>query len=408
VIGGKLPRVAAYTWRLHWPSALLVGGGMGVISLAPFVFKRSLGADERWIPALIAIWQAPWILTPLVTGWLARVHPQRVWYGIALAASIPLICVAFVDVEAVVGGKPGAGVGTAWLFVLLFSLYHLTSVFYIPHRGALMRTNYPVEVRGRFFGIREILSTVALIVVARTAQHFLDSDPRSLRVLFPFAGVCLALAYSLKARIRWRGQGRDRSPVERRGKLRDALANKPFLTYELGFMLYGFGFLMSFPLLVLFMEDELQLNYNEYTLATSVAMPVTQILAMFFWGRLADRIGTIRMTSIAFFLLVCFLILVPFVSGLASLILAFVLFGAAMSGVFIGWSIGPLHFAPEGHGHLYVAVHFSAVGIRSVIAPFLGYAVKEALDSYRAGFWSAAVFMLAGAITIARLSRRVD
>ena len=102
-----------------------------------------------------------------------------------------------------------------------------------------------------------------------------------------------------------------------------------------------------------------------------------------------------------------FLVLVPFVSGLASLILSFVLFGTAMAGVFIGWSIGPLHFAPDGQGHLYVAVHFSAVGIRSLIAPFLGYAVKNALDSYRAGFWAAAVFLLAGAITIARLSRRV-
>ena len=133
-----MPRVARYTWRLHWPAALLVGSSYGVIGLSAFVFKRSLGAPENMVPALIAIWQATWILTPLAGGWLERAHPQRVWYAIGIAAALPLLLVAFVDVVPDPDGARGAGTGNLWLYVGLLALHYMISVFYIPHRGGLI------------------------------------------------------------------------------------------------------------------------------------------------------------------------------------------------------------------------------------------------------------------------------
>jgi len=400
-----MPRVARYTWRLHWPAALLIGAGYGVIGLSAFVFKRSLGAPAHWVPALIAIWQATWILTPFVGGWMERADPQRLWRWIGIASGLPLVLVAFVDVEPVVGGGNGAGTGNLWLFVALLGFHYLVGVFYIPHRGALMRTNYPLGVRGRMYGLRESLAIIGIILMARVAQHLLDQDPRWLRVLFPVAGLLFGGGVYLKGRIRWQKQRRRRRAEHRRGGIREALRDRRFLVYEGAFMLYGFGFLMAFPLLVLFMESELRLGYNEYTWAQSVAMPLMQLAAMYLWGRLADRVGVVRMVASAFLLLVVFLVIIPSVTGLSSLIAAYALFGAAMAGVMIGWSLGPLHFAPDGRGHAYTAVHFSFVGIRSVIAPFLGYGVKVWTGSYAAGFYAAAGSMLLGAITMAYLAR---
>ncbi|MEM8882573.1 MAG: MFS transporter [Planctomycetota bacterium] len=402
----SLPRVAAYTWRLHWPAALLVGASNATIMLAAFAFKRSLGGPEKWVPALIALWQAPWILTPLVSGWLSRVHPQRAWRVIGLAAGIPLILVAFVTVEPVLDGKAGEGIGAFRLFALLLAAHYTVSVFYIPHRGALMRTNYPDAVRGRLYGLREILAILAAIVMARGAQSLLDQDPRWLKLVFPIGGLCLIVAYFLKSRIRWRRQAR---VVQDQGTdpqhLRLAFANRRFLIYQLAFMLYGFGFLMAWVLNILYIEDELALGYDGFTQAFSVAFPVAQITAMFFWGRLADRVGVVRSTAFAFGCLVLYLIAMPHVTGQWSLNGVAALFGASMSGVMIGWALGPLHFAPEGQGHAYTAVHFACVGIRSVIAPFLGYLVKEYFDSYAVGYYAAAAFMIAGTITMFVLAR---
>ena len=400
-----MPRVARYTWRLHWPAAMVAGAGYGIIGLSAFVFKRSLGAPEHYVPGLIAIWQATWILAPVAGNWMERADPQRLWRWIGVASGLPLVMVAVVDVEPRPWLGAGAGSGNFLVFVLLLGVHYLVGVFYIPHRGALMRTNYPIEVRGRMFGLREALAIVGMITTARIAQHLLDQDPRWLRVLFPVAGLLFGGGLFLKGRIRWRHQRRPKRKEQERGGIGVALRDKRFLVYEGAFMFYGFGFLMAWPLLVIFMESELRLDYNEYTWAQSVAMPVAQLTAIFFWGRLADRIGVVRMVSVAFSLLVFFLCAVPHVTGLQSLILVYVLFGGSMAGVMIGWSLGPLHFAPEGRGHAYTAVHFSFVGIRSVIAPFLGYAVKVWTGSYALGFYAAAGFMLLGALTMAYLAR---
>jgi len=401
----SLPRVAAYTWRLHWPGALLIGAANAVVGLGAFAFKRSLGAPAEWVPGLIAIWQAAWILTPFVSGWLSNRDPQRAWRAIGVAAGLPLILVAFVDVRPTEGGLPGEGTGAFYLFAGLLALHYVVSVFYIPHRGGLMRTNYPSAVRGRIYGLHEILGIGAAIVVARVAQHFLDQDPRAIRALFPCAGLFVIAACFVKSRIRWHRQGRTRRDGGHRLHFREALRNRRFMIYELGFMLYGFGFLMSWPLHILFIEGKLQLSYNQYTWAQSVAFPLVQLTAMLFWGRFADRKGVVHMTGAAFTVLALFLASMPFVTGFFSLLAAFCLFGAAMSGVMVGWSLGPLHFAPDGRGTAYTAVHFGCVGIRSVIAPFLGYYVKQKTGSFAVGYLAAAGFVALGVLTMAWLAR---
>jgi len=401
----SLPRVAAYTWRLHWPAAVLIGAANAVVMLSAFAFKRSLGAPAAWVPGLIAVWQAAWIFTPLVSGWLSRLDPQRTWRAIGVAAGLPLVLVAFVPITPVVDGKPGQGTGPFILFAGLLGLHYLASVLYIPHRGGLIRTNYPAPVRGRIFGLSEILGISAMVCVARGAQHFLDTDPRALRVLFPVAGACVAGACFLKSRIRWRHQARERRSGTHALHLGEVLRDRRFLLYELAFMLYGFGFLMSWPLHILYVEDVLQLSYDRYTWAQSVVFPLAQLSAVIFWGRFADRRGVVPATGAAFTLLIPFLVAMPFVRGITSLIFAFALFGIGMSGVMVSWNLGPLHFAPDGRGHAYTAVHFGCVGIRSVIAPFLGYGVKQWTGSFLAGYLSAAGFMALGALTIALLMR---
>jgi MFS family permease len=401
----SLPRVAAYTWRLHWPAALLIGAANAIVMMGGFVFKRSLGGAEKGVPWLIATWQASWILTPLVSAWLARVDPQRAWRAIGIAAGTPLVLVALVQVEPVDGGLPGQGVGPEWIFVGLLALHFLVSAFYIPHRGGLMRANYPADVRGRIYGLREMLGIAAALAVAYVASRLLDSDPRMLRVLFPVAGIFVASACWFKGRIRWRHNGRHRRSIPRAGQLREVLRDRRFMVYELAFMLYGFGFLMSWPLHIVFMEDELRFSYKEVAWAQSYAFPILQIAAMGLWGRFADRRGVVRSTAFSFLALTAFLLCMPFVTGFWSLLAAFGLFGAAMSGVMIGWSLGPIHFAPDGRAHAYTAVHFCCVGIRSVIAPFLGLWIKDRAGSFAAGYLAAAAFVAVATVLLLLLAR---
>ena len=109
-------------------------------------------------------------------------------------------------------------------------------------------------------------------------------------------------------------------------------------------------------------------------------------------------------TFVMLIVLALFFGLMPAVGSATGLVGAFALFGFAMAGVNLGWSLGPLHFASEGRAHMYTAVHFSLVGVRSVFAPLLGFLVKDHF-SYAAAFGLSVAFVLVAAATVWRLAR---
>lgn len=181
-------RIAGYTWARQRPAALLEGLALGVIGLAPFAVKRSLGAPEWVVPFLIALWQVGWVFSPAVGNLLASADPQRLWRRLAYGAYLPVLGVAFVAVTP--GAEPGHGTGNVPLFLGLVLCYYLTQVAQVPHRGAMLRANYPVPVRGRMFGFVVALQLLASAAAAKSAGILLDLDPTSLRVLFPAAALC--------------------------------------------------------------------------------------------------------------------------------------------------------------------------------------------------------------------------
>jgi MFS family permease len=411
-----LPLVARYTWALQWPSAALEGLAIGVIGLSAFVIKRSLGAPERAVPLLIALWQIVWVFAPSLSTLIARAHPQRLWRVLAFSTFLPLAAIALVSVTPT--GEPGHGEGTLWLFLACMTLHYSSGIATVPHRGALLRTNYPPHVRGRMFGLFLVVNLLAAAVAAKGAGYLLDSDPRWVRALYPAAALSGIGGFLLMGRIRWRRsrEARRIAAKARRG-LWPAMADawretfrilredRAFRTYERGFMLYGVGFLSSVGLLVLYCEQELGLSYSQYTWAQSVAFPLAQIGGAAVFGRLADRLGIARTTAISFLLLAVFFALMPLVGSLGALVALYLLWGTAMGGVNVGWSLGPLHFAPDGKAHMYGAVHFCLVGIRSLVGPFLGFAVKDRF-SYAAAFALSAALVGAGCVTVLSLRPR--
>jgi MFS family permease len=408
-----LPLVVRYTWALQWPSAALEGLAIGIIGLSAFVIKRSLGAPERAVPVLIALWQIVWVFAPGLGTLLARAHPQRLWRLLAFSTFLPLAGIAFVSVTPV--GERGHGEGTLWLFLLFMALHYASGIATVPHRGALLRTNYPQHVRGRMFGLFMVVNLLAAGVAAKGAGYLLDSDPRWVRALYPAAALFGILGFFLMGRIRWRRsrEARRLAAKARRGvwyamtdawkeTFRILREDRAFRTYERGFMLYGLGFLSSVGLLVLYCEQELHLSYSQYTWAQSVAFPLAQIAGAAFFGRLCDRMGIVVTTAASFLLLAIFFLLMPLVGSLGGLVVLYLLWGAAMGGVNVGWSLGPLHFAPDGKAHMYGAVHFCLVGIRSLVGPFLGYAVMDYF-SYPVAFGLSAVLVGAGCLTVLSL-----
>jgi MFS family permease len=412
-----IPAVAAYTWRRQWRAEIFIGLCSGILGLSAFVSQRALGAPAWVVPLITVAGQVPWILAPAWEPLLAKIHPQHAFLMLGVLSKGPLLLVGLVAVART--GSHGEGSGDWALFLAAVVLFFLVDGAYIPHRGALLRANFPTPVRGRMFGLLSTVALLASIVANRAGGELLDRDPTWLRVLFPAAAACGIAGHVFLARIRWRRDGE--APVPPEPGLRAATAafarawrqalvvlgkDRDFRTFEVGFMLYGFGLLMSTPLLVVFAEKHLGLSTNEFSWAQGAAQPLAHLGSVWLIGRLSDRIGLVRTTALSFLTLVAFFALLPAVGGAAGLIPLYLLLGVAMAGVNIGWNLGPLRFAPEGRSRTYTSVHVLLVGVRSGTAPLVGYALG-AVVSFDVAFGLSAALQAAAFVTLWRLSRRV-
>lgn len=412
VPGRSVPRIARYTWARQWRAELCAGAVDGILGVAAFTAMRSLHAPD-WIAALFASFgQMLWLLAPMWEAAFARFHLRQAFLWMGMAANAPMLLVALVDDAAV---AQGWGV---WLFAAVIIVASAVDAAYVPHRSALVSANYPLAVRGKLFAMLSVLSRMSAVVAAKASGWLLDADFRWLRVLFPIAGVCGLFEHWTLSRIHWHRDGRPK--VRTWGGLTSALAasaaawretgrilreDRAFFVYEIAFLLYGCGFLMSYPLIAIFAVHDLRLKYSEWTSAIGLWQQLAYAVTILAFGRALDRFGVVKTTAAAFALLTVFFALMPFVGTPGELNACFLLFGITMALVNLGWTLGPIAFAPSGQARSYTTVHVLFVGIRSVIAPFLGWWLSTRIGIPSVFVISAALVAL-GCFTMLRLSRR--
>lgn len=407
----RFPRVARYTLARMWPASALIGAADGVLALWTFAVQRALGAPGFVVPWTIAVSQLPWILTPLAETQLARAHPRGAFRWIGAISYLPLLLVALTGVERT---APGHGAGSVPLFLVALCLQSASKIFYVPHRLALLRANLPAAVRGSVYGRLQATGVLCQILAAQAGSRLLDHDPRLVMAVFPAAALLGFLGCVRLAQVHWRhenrqGLGADGAAMDAlrrafRGMFRILRADAPFRTYETGFMLYGVGLNLTVSLIAIYAENDLRLSTFQWARAGSLAFPLALLVGAAVAGRLSDSLGILRTTALSFFALALFFAALPYVTTLEGLVATHALYGLAMAGVDVGWALGPLHFAPEGRTRVYAAVHFCLVGMRTTIAPPLGYLLYR-LFSLGVAFTLSAVLVLLGCLTISRLRR---
>jgi hypothetical protein len=408
----SVPRVARYTWSRQWKAEVCAGFVEGLLGLAAFAAMRSLGAG-RWIaPLFVTVGQLFWIAAPMWEAAFARFHFRRAFLWMGVVAAAPMLLVAFIDVD------PPIASWALGLFAAVIVIQSALDAAYLPHRGALLRANVPEAVRGRLFGMLSTISKLSSIAAAKAGGLLLDSDARWLRVIFPVAGVFGLIEHWILSRIHWRRGGR---PAIRswsgprsawtafvdawREAWRILVADRAFLAYEAGFMLYGMGFLMSSPMMVVYAERELRLSYDEWTWANGAAMPAAYVVTILLCGRVVDRVGVLTTGAWSFRILACFFVAVMFVADGAQLVACYAVLGAAMAMVNLAWNLGPLSLAPPGKARTYAAIHVLFVGLRSAVAPFLGLWIAERFGVLDVFACSAALVCL-GAVVLDGPARR--
>jgi MFS family permease len=150
--------------------------------------------------------------------------------------------------------------------------------------------------------------------------------------------------------------------------------------------------------------DELQLSYGEVgwlNMVSSLAWMVSYVV----WGRLLDRRGGLWIVQIN----VILTLVVPMAFWAAQdmwlAAVAFLFNGIIFAGTDLGWMNAILQFARrEDIGH-YTSLHALLLGVRGIIAPFLGTAlIAIPFLGLRGVFLLSAFIILVGWLLIRRVT----
>lgn len=413
-----LSRVSRYTARFHMPAAFFDGLVAGTFTLNDIVLRKTFGAGALLITLMVMAQPVSQLLA-IVWGRLMHGRSKRPFIlGFGGFGRLLLLLVAF------------ASTATAFAVPVVLSI--ALAIAIIPALNALYQSNYPDNERGRVFGNVLAVTALATIASSMAAGWAMDHDKEAYRIIYPLTGLVGLAGIWLYWRIRPRParlagpaavrtsrRTDDISPSEFFDALADAVRNPfrgakslytadpNFLRFEIGYMLYGLGFMMLQPVIPLYLVDEIHVQYSEAATARGLIFWGMMALVSPVFGRLLDRWNAVRVSILGFAVLATVPIFLALSHTLPGVYAAFAVFGFAMSPINIAWTMGPILFAGRKDAATYMGVHVTMVGIRGLIGNPMGLLLFKSFGS-RPTFLVASLFFLAATLVMIRLNRRLS
>lgn len=406
VVRRQVPGGARYAFRIDFTAMLLAGLYTGAVF--PFInviARDDLGASENvlaWITA------APFLGNLMALFWARAMEGRR---------KIPFVKWSHIGARSMVMMTFFAsGAGS---FALVVSLCQVIGTIATPAYASIIKEVYPDDQRGRILGI-----TRAAILGAQVASTLIAGwllGVVGYQIVFPVAallGIASALIFS---RILNEDDVEAARPAAGEGPgLKEKFSetwefirstfhilweDDAYRWFAMSVFTYGFGNLMTVPLIPVIQVDELHIQKSELALLSNLSQLVAMIF-FFYWGRFVDRRSPQRAVVVNIMLNT----LIPLVyigtawfPGASAWVLlpAFVISGVVMAGIDLSYFNALLSFSGPEKVSRYQALQSFLLGMRGSVAPFLGSALAHVLRAHqlnlRYAFALSIVFMLAGA-----------
>ncbi len=414
----QLTKTEKKTFRIHIIYSILEGFILGVLALNEFVFVRSLLGSDYQLGFLFQFSMIVFIFLLFFNEFLSRAqNKKRLLRITGILTRAPLMILMFFP------SSPEAISGTSVyhiIFLGIFLVYYLGNPIIYPTINLFLKTNYRHIHFGYLYSFATSMNKIAMLVVTFGYGLLLDVDNYAFTWVFPIVAIMGVLSVFLLSYIDYQ---------EVVVKAKEALIqsvflsvqrmwliiknNKPYRDFEVGFMFYGFSFMITVTVVVLFFNEKLLMNYTSYAFYKNVYNILAIILLPFF-GKLLGRIDPRKFASLTFgslLLYLFFVMLTEYYPQSTSmfgielfylLIPAFIAHGIFASTMSLLWSIGSAYFCNQKEAGDYQSVHLTLTAIRAIFAPLLGiFFYKELGFTWTFGI---AIFCLAVAMGLMRYS----
>lgn len=272
----------------------------------------------------------------------------------------------------------------ASLFVILLAAYTLNSLMGMAINSWFVKV-IPIDIRGRYFAMRQILAVLVSALLPLLAGYILDisyDQYTGFAILFGMAFIfmfCENYAF-------WNIEDTN---VENYGKgnvkiydiFRIPLKDRYFMGYTIKLVIFHLALYLSASYVQVYMIRYLKLPYT-FISSMVVMDAVIQIFVYTKWGRLGDRKGHryVMELSMWFFVLYMAAWAITSQSNMYfSIPLAYLFSAIANSGFALGSFNSRYDIMPEKGRNLYDAFYTAVIGLTLLMAPWLGGQFKGVL-----------------------------
>lgn len=403
------------TFRLHLSYSIIEGFIAGILVLNEFVFIKSLHGTDYQLGLLFQFSVVAMVLLLLVNEFIRRIRNKKYLLRIAgIVTRAPLFLMLFFPTD--ISDLTGSNFYHI-LFLAIFLIYFVANLVIFPTINLLLKTNYEHPNFGELYGYATSANKVLMLVSTLLFGILLDVDNFAFTYVYPGLALLSISSLFLLSNIEYKEK--DDRPVKepffkaiRQSSMRmiNILRfNRPYLHFEIGFMLYGFAFMSTVAVITIFYERALHLNYSSVGFYKNV-YNIIAILLLPLFGRVIGKIDPRRFAIFTFssFLLYFFFTglteYLPFnVQWLGISIYPLLVVAVLFNGIFAAtmallWYIGSSYFCRKEEAADYQSVHLSLTGIRAIFAPLLGVFFYGLIDF--TGTFLIAIIALSSAILV--------
>jgi hypothetical protein len=384
------------TFRLHLAYQAIEGIILGVLALNEYVFIKSIHGSSYQVGFLFQFSMLVFIFLVLFTELRKRVKNKKLllrWVG--LLTRLPLAGLLFFPSDPL---AYSSGQFYHYIFLVIFLVYFLGNIIIYPAINVMLKTNYRHENFGKLYAYSTSANKLVMLLATFLYGMMLDKDFYVFRYVFPLVAVLGIISLYILSGIdvskmvfvRQTHSVWTSVKLSVKGMYRILKDNKPYRDFELGFMGYGFAFMMTSPVINIFMNEGLHLNYSSVAFYKN-AYNIIAIILLLFTGRWLGRMDPRKFAAYTFISLgfyIFFMMLsqyVPYSFDIGNirvyyaLILSYLAYGYFAATMVLLWNIGSAYFCKPEEADDYQSNHLFLTGVRSILAPILGVFFYETI-----------------------------
>lgn len=410
-------------FKKHLVYMLLEGVILGVLALNEFVFLKSLKGSNYQLGFLFQFSIVLFTFLVFINEFMKRISDRKkLLRWVAWITRLPLALIYFFPHSAAeIQSQPYYH----YIFLGLFLLYFTGNIFILPNINFLLKNNYRHKNFGKLYSYSLSMNKVVMLIVTFVYGYLLDSDNFVFVYIFPVVAVLGVVSLYILSSISF--------PVEKTVAVQSGIwvsikksisgmvnilkSNVPYRHFEIGFMIYGFSFLISVTVITIYFYDALNLNYSSVAFYKN-SYNILAIILLPFFGKVMGRIDPRKFAIFTFGSVGLYILSVMITSWFPQhfvfsgvTIYYTLLFYVLFQGIFAAtmtllWNIGSAYFCKPSEAGTYQSLHLSLTGMRGIVGPLIGVFLYEKIG-FTATFIIAIAFSIV-AVTLMIWSAKVE